>query len=72
MADDETIPKEIYMWSGFMAVSKRDSHKGVKIEEFNDILRKKSNISCSYLSVEIYNRYLLNFRSKKFLLQTKV
>lgn len=27
--------------SGFMAVSKRDSHKGVKIEEFNDILRKK-------------------------------
>lgn len=46
--------------------------KGVKIEEFNDILRKKSNVSCSYLSVEIYNRCLLNFRSKKFLLETKV
>lgn len=58
---------EVVLWLFRNAIVTR----GVKIEEFNDILRKKSNVSCSYLSVEIY-RCLLNFRSKKFLLETKV
>lgn len=59
---------EVVLWLFRNAIVTR----GVKIEEFNDILRKKSNVSCLYLSVEIYNRCLLNFRSKKFLLETKV